>query len=71
MKNLIEQIKKLSDDQLIIFDLIINIYPLAGIHESLNKENIDIKFNITDYDTLNKIKKLSREFIKLRNIEII
>lgn len=65
------QIKQLTDEQLILLDLIINIYPLKNIEENIEKESIPFDFSYYDYDRLDMVKKLVRVHLKLRQIDIL
>lgn len=71
MKKYIKQIKGLTDDQLILLDLIVNIYPQREINNNLLIENIPFDFGYYDFDNLPKIKQLIKLHLKLRNIQVI
>lgn len=71
MEIYVYQIKQLTDEQLILFDLIINIYPLKDIEENLEREKIPFDFSYYDYDNVNKVKKLVKVHLALRHIDIL
>lgn len=73
MKNMInikDQIKKLSDDDLILFDLIINVWCFSEFESILKSQKINFiipeDFDLTDF---NNTKILSKIHLKLRQIE--
>ncbi len=71
METYIRQIKALTDEQLILLDLIVNIYPIKDIYDNLLIERIPFDFGYYDYDNLAKIKQLIKLHIKLRGIDIL
>ena len=71
LQDFTKQIKSLSTDDLILFDLIINIWPEIQIQSILQKENIN--FNWMDFSSLelSNLKSLVKTHLKLRNVDII
>jgi hypothetical protein len=71
LQNFTQQIKALSTDDLILFDLIINIWPNSEIESILQEEKI--KFNWSKFSSLelSNLKSLVKIHLKLRNVEIV
>jgi hypothetical protein len=71
LQDFTKQIKLLSTDDLILFDLIINIWPNSEIESILQKENISFNWmNFSSLELIN-LKLLVKIHLKLRNNNII